>query len=94
MDVIPNHNSVGADEALIKESNANQILSILNLLRDREHDILRLYYGINVRQMNMEEIGELFGVSAERIRQIKKKALDTLKDDYSKELQDILYGTS
>ena len=42
----------------------------------------------------MEEIGELFGVSAERIRQIKKKALDTLKDDYSKELQDILYGTS
>lgn len=94
VDIIPNHNSTNADEALIKESNTNQILSILNLLRDREHDILRLYYGINVRQMNMEEIGELFGVSAERIRQIKKKALDMLREDYSKELSNILYGTT
>jgi RNA polymerase primary sigma factor len=94
VDIIPNHNSTNTDEALIKESNTNQILSILNLLRDREHDILRLYYGINVRQMNMEEIGELFGVSAERIRQIKKKALDMLREDYSKELSNILYGTT
>ena len=94
VDIIPNHNSTNADEALIKESNTNQILSILNLLRDREHDILRLYYGINVRQMNMEEIGELFGVSAERIRQIKKKALDMLREDYRKELSSILYGTT
>jgi RNA polymerase primary sigma factor len=94
VDIIPNHNSTNTDEALIKESNTNQILSILNLLRDREHDILRLYYGINVRQMNMEEIGELFGISAERVRQIKKKALDMLREDYSKELSNILYGTA
>jgi RNA polymerase primary sigma factor len=94
VDIIPNHNSTNTDEALIKESNTNQILSILNLLRDREHDILRLYYGINVRQMNMEEIGELFGISAERVRQIKKKALDMLREDCSKELSNILYGTA
>jgi DNA-directed RNA polymerase sigma subunit (sigma70/sigma32) len=44
--------------------------------------------------MNMEEIGELFGISAERVRQIKKKALDMLREDYSKELSNILYGTA
>lgn len=92
VDIIPNKSSIDTDDALIKDSFKQQIQLILNKMRDREHDILILYYGIGVRQMDMVEISRLFGISPERIRQIKKDALNQLKNDRKKELEYILYN--
>lgn len=94
VDIIPNKSSIEADDQLMKDSFKEQIQQILSKTKDREHDILILYYGIGVRQMDMVEISRLFGISPERIRQIKKDALTQLKTVRAKELQYILYNES
>lgn len=94
VDIIPNKSSTEADDQLMKDSFKEQIQQILSKTKDREHDILILYYGIGVRQMDMVEISRLFGISPERIRQIKKDALTQLKTVRAKELQYILYNES
>lgn len=70
------------DSDLMRQSEIYQANKILNLLRDREHDILRMYFGIGVPKMPMTEICKFFGVSAERIRQIKDEALKSLQTTY------------
>ena len=79
IDVIQNYNSPKADLNLIKESEDKNIELILNKLSDREHDILIMYFGLGCYQMTLEEIGRKFGITSERVRQIKEKAIRSLK---------------
>ena len=79
IDVIQNYNSPKADLNLIKESEDKNIELILNKLSDREHDILIMFFGLGCYQMTLEEIGRKFGITSERIRQIKEKAIRSLK---------------
>ena len=81
IDIIPNQNSPKADAALIKESNEADIVKVLSPLGPRSHDIIRMYFGLGTREMTLTEISEKFGVTSERIRQIKEKALDIIKDN-------------
>ena len=62
------------------DSLRDQIEAALNTLEQREADIIRLYYGI-VREeaLTLDEIGERYGLTRERIRQIKEKALRRLR---------------
>ncbi|MGL5684046.1 MAG: sigma-70 family RNA polymerase sigma factor [Marinifilaceae bacterium] len=79
LDVLVNDDSPIADRTLINESLATEVERALSTLQDREKDIIRLFFGINTQEMTLEEIGEKFGLTRERVRQIKEKAIRKLR---------------
>lgn len=79
LDVLPNNDSPNADISLIKESLSREIERALCTLTERESDIVRLFFGIGCQEMTLEEIGERFGLTRERVRQIKEKAIRRLR---------------
>ena len=52
----------------------------LDLLPERESQVIRMYFGINTPELSLEEIGEKLNLSRERVRQIKEKALTLLRN--------------
>lgn len=87
IDVIPNQNIPRTDAALIKESKEQDIIKSLSALGPRSHDIIRMFFGIGTREMTLDEIGNKFGVTSERIRQLKEKALKIIEPDVKKYLK-------
>ena len=80
MDFIANDKQDQPDQDLMVESRNMEIENVLLTLSDREAEIIRLYFGIDCeRAFTLEEIGEKFHLTRERIRQIKEKALRKLK---------------
>ena len=79
LDVLVNNDSPSADRVLIMESLAKEIHRALATLTERENDIIRLFFGIGCQEMTLEEIGERFGLTRERVRQIKEKAIRRLR---------------
>lgn len=81
LDVLPNTESTMADNELVMESLREEVASALNVLNERERNIIECFYGINQREMTLEEIGDKFGLTRERVRQIKEKALRRLRQN-------------
>ena len=81
LDVLPNDDSPMADNELVKESLREEINRALALLNDRERNIIQAFFGINEPEMTLEEIGEKFGLTRERVRQIKEKAIRKLRSN-------------
>lgn len=79
LDVLVNDDSPIADRTLINESLSTEVERALSTLTDRERDIIKLFFGINTQEMTLEEIGEKFGLTRERVRQIKEKAIRRLR---------------
>ena len=79
LDVLVNDDSPVADKTLINESLSTEVERALATLTGRERDIIRLFFGINCQEMTLEEIGEKFGLTRERVRQIKEKAIRRLR---------------
>ncbi|KIO43973.1 MULTISPECIES: sigma-70 family RNA polymerase sigma factor [Porphyromonadaceae] len=79
LDVLINDDSPVADKTLINESLSTEVERALSTLTERERDIIRLFFGINCQEMTLEEIGEKFGLTRERVRQIKEKAIRRLR---------------
>ncbi len=79
LDVLVNSDSPNADRALINESLSREIERSLATLTERESDIIKLFFGIGCQEMTLEEIGERFGLTRERVRQIKEKAIRRLR---------------
>jgi RNA polymerase primary sigma factor len=80
LDVLVNHDSPRADTALISESLQREIERSLSTLTDRERDVIKLFYGIGFNhEFTLEEIGDKFDLTRERVRQIKEKAIKRLK---------------
>lgn len=79
LDVLINDDSPSADRTLINESLCREIERSLSTLTEREADIIRMFFGIMVQEMTLEEIGEKFGLTRERVRQIKEKAIRRLR---------------
>ncbi len=79
LDVLPNSDSPNADKRLMMESLSREIDRSLATLTERESDIIRLFFGIGCQEMTLEEIGERFGLTRERVRQIKEKAIRRLR---------------
>ncbi|MGA2668589.1 MAG: RNA polymerase sigma factor RpoD/SigA [Ignavibacteria bacterium] len=80
VDVMPNQNQPLPDNNLINESLKIEIQRALNTLSMRERDVLKLYYGLEKENpLTLEEIGEKFKLTRERVRQIKEKAIRRLK---------------
>ncbi len=80
MDVLPNENQSLPDKDLMKESLKNELANALSILSKREAEVIKLAFGIGVGyKATLEEIGERFNLTRERIRQIKEKALRKLR---------------
>ncbi len=80
IDVLPNEQQPAPDVKLMQESLKAELESVLATLSEREASVLRLYFGINgEHSATLEEIGERFNLTRERVRQIKEKALRTLR---------------
>ncbi len=80
-EVMKNKDTPSPDKGLIKESLKKEIERILKKLHEREAGILKLYFGLNgCHQHTLEEIGEEFNLTRERVRQIKEKALRRLRN--------------
>ncbi len=79
LDVLINNDSPNADKALLNESLGKEIERSLATLTERERDIVKYFFGIGVQDMTLEEIGERFGLTRERVRQIKEKAIRRLR---------------
>ena len=79
-DVLNSENSPGPDKQLMVDSLRTEIERSLETLIEREADVVRMYFGLGGRQaMTLEEIGETFDLTRERVRQIKEKAIRRLK---------------
>ena len=79
LDVLVNTDSPNADRGLINESLSTEVERALSTLTDREKDIIKYFFGIGCQEMTLEEIGEKFGLTRERVRQIKEKAIRRLR---------------
>ena len=79
-DVLNSGESPNPDKSLLHESLKIEILRALETLTPREADVLKLYFGLeDALPMTLEEIGETFDLTRERVRQIKEKAIRRLK---------------
>jgi len=80
LDVLVNQDSPRADATLISESLQKEIERSLSTLTERERDVVKLFYGIGFNhEYTLEEIGDKFDLTRERVRQIKEKAIKRLK---------------
>ena len=79
-DVLKSGESPNPDRNLVHESLRIEIERALDTLTPREADVVKLYFGLGEHQpMTLEEIGETFDLTRERVRQIKEKAIRRLK---------------
>jgi RNA polymerase primary sigma factor len=81
LDVLENIGTPGTDQELeYRESLRREIERSLSTLTDRQCDVIKLYFGIGVEHpMSLEDIGDKFGLTRERVRQIKDKAINKLR---------------
>ena len=84
-DVLNSGESPNPDRQLLHESLRTEIERALDTLTPREADVVRLYFGLgNQHAMTLEEIGETFDLTRERVRQIKEKAIKKIKAYFKK----------
>ncbi|HRR62493.1 MAG TPA: RNA polymerase sigma factor RpoD/SigA [Paludibacteraceae bacterium] len=79
LDVMVNEDSPDTDHILINESLSQEIERALSTLSEREHQIIKKFFGLGVPAMTLEEIGDELGLTRERVRQIKEKAIRRLR---------------
>ena len=77
--MLVNPDSPNADRGLINESLSTEVDRALETLTERERDIIKYFFGIGTSEMTLEETGEKFDLTRERVRQIKEKAIRRLR---------------
>lgn len=85
IDVLPNKNLLPTDIQLIEEGLYKEIKRALQRLTFKEQIIVKAFYGIDQKEMSLEEIGEKTNLTRERVRQIKEKAISKLRTNNSSE---------
>lgn len=79
-DLVADHNAESGYGNLVKEANSQIIRDVLETLPTREADIMKMRFGIdNEKAMTLEEVGKVYGITKERIRQIENKAIRKLR---------------
>jgi RNA polymerase primary sigma factor len=80
LDVLENDSEIKPDQGLIDDSLRREVMRALSTLTQREAEVITYYFGLNGEQaMTLEEIGEKFNLTRERVRQIKEKAIRRLR---------------
>ena len=80
LDVMTNPDMPSTDNRMMDESLTLEIDRVLSSLKDREEAVIRMSFGIGEREMTLDEIGDKLGLTRERVRQIKEKAIKQLRD--------------
>ncbi len=79
MDVLEDKQDISPDDMLMRESMKDDVMASLDTLAERERSVIEMYYGINRESaLTLNEIGEEFNLTRERVRQIKAKAIQRL----------------
>ena len=86
LDVLVNDDAPTADRQLNLESLRAEIGSVLQTLTERERRVVKAFYGIGEPEMTLEEIGHKYGLTRERVRQIKEKAIRRLRSNTKNEI--------
>ena len=86
LDILVNDDAPMADRQLVLESLREEISNVLNTLSDRERCVIKAFYGIGEPEMTLEEIGNKYGLTRERVRQIKEKAIRHLRSNTKNKL--------
>lgn len=86
LDVLPNEDAVMADKLLLVESLRDEIKRALQILNDRERKIIEALFGIDQPEMKLEEVGDKYNLTRERVRQIKEKAIRRLRNNTKSKL--------
>ena len=81
LDLLVNSDAPSADSSLVDESLKAEIEQALSALKERERGIIKAYFGIGEAEQTLDEIGIRFGLTRERVRQLKEKALQHLRND-------------
>ena len=81
LDVLANDDAPMADAELVKESLRAEIARALDTLNERERNIITAAFGIGMPEMTLEEIGQKYGLTRERVRQIREKAIRRLRNN-------------
>ncbi len=81
LDVLINDDAPMADRQLVMESLRAEIANVLKTLNERERCVIRAFYGIGEPEMTLEEIGNKYNLTRERVRQIKEKAIRRLRSN-------------
>ncbi|HRW74874.1 MAG: RNA polymerase sigma factor RpoD/SigA [Saprospiraceae bacterium] len=85
LDVLINDGETSPDNTLMEESLKDEVQHGLSMLSPREVEVLSAYYGLNgYKSLTLEEIGEQFGLTRERVRQIKERAIRRLRKSYNR----------
>jgi RNA polymerase primary sigma factor len=93
LDLISNNESPSADGDLMRESLQTEIERSLETLTERERDVIRLFFGIGMNHgLTLEEIGDKFDLTRERVRQIKEKAIRRLRQNSRSRLLKMYVG--
>ena len=86
LDLMTVEGEVMPDHVLIDESMREEVQQGLSILNEREKEVISAYYGLNqANAWTLEEIGEAFGLTRERVRQIKERAIRRLRKSYNTE---------
>ena len=81
LDVLVGDDTPATDRELVVESLRSEINTALKILTVRERNVIEAFFGINCPEMTLEEIGAKFGLTRERVRQIKEKAIRRLREN-------------
>ena len=90
LDVMENEDSPMADRGLMAESLSKEIERALSTLTDREREIIQMFFGIGTREATLEEIADKFGLTRERVRQIKERAIRRLRQSENKSIREYI----
>ena len=93
-DLIQSKDTKGPDNGLLNESLTTEIDRVLNTLKPKEKEVVCMFYGLGSydRPMSLQEIGSVFKITTERIRQIKESAIRNLGQGSRKELLERYLG--
>ena len=79
LDLLASTDTPTTDNELVLESLREEIAEALQALNERERNVIEAFFGINQQEMTLEEIGDKYGLTRERVRQIKEKAIRRLR---------------
>jgi RNA polymerase primary sigma factor len=85
LDVVSSEEGILPDNKLMEQSLKEEVQQGLSILSPREVEVLSSYYGLNnYKSLTLEEIGDLYGLTRERVRQIKERAIRRLRKSYNR----------
>jgi RNA polymerase primary sigma factor len=85
LDIVSSNEGILPDNKLMEQSLKDEVQQGLSILSPREVEVLSSYYGLNnYKSLTLEEIGDLYGLTRERVRQIKERAIRRLRKSYNR----------